>query len=72
MFRTIVFHVAALAEGCEVGVGGVVIAVGGGQHELCRANDAEIVDCRKGLERSTLSVAPYAYTASYQRPFPRR
>ena len=57
-------HVTTLAEGCEVGVGvvgGVVIAVSGGQHDPCRANDAEIVHCRKGLERSTLSVAPCAH-----------
>jgi hypothetical protein len=60
-----VIHVAALAEGREVGVGvvgGVVIAVSGGQHDLRRANDAEILDRRKDLERSSLSIAPSAHT----------
>ena len=61
MFRAVMVHVTALAKGCEVRahvVGGVVIAVGGCQHDLRCADDAKILDGWKSLECSPLPITP--------------
>lgn len=59
----IVQHVAALAEGGEVGlavVGRVVIAMGGCQYHLGRADHAEVLDRGKPGHGSALAIAPTA------------
>jgi hypothetical protein len=55
MLGAIMVHVAALTEGREVRVGvvaGVVIAVGGRQHDPCCTDSVEFFDGRQGLKSS--------------------
>ena len=63
MLRPVVDHVAALAEGCEVGVcvvGRVVIAMGGCQDDMGLASAAEDIDARPDPDPAPPSIAPTA------------
>jgi hypothetical protein len=62
MLITVVQHVAALAEGCQVGVlvvGRVVVAVRGSQHHPRAANPGEqVLVAKLRPEPAALAVAP--------------
>ena len=63
MFGPIVDHVAALAEGREVGVGvvgGVVIPMGSSQHNSCSVNQAEDVGPCRDPYPPAPAIAPSA------------